>query len=118
MLGRREAPPQQLVLDIFQRHCLRIAPGTRLTDRISNSRLYEKCGSILLSSAIMKERLIWLVHVLRMKDDRLRKIVLFGQPSRAKRKAGRHRLGWEAVIEKRLNGNGNFLGGYKEGGFE
>jgi hypothetical protein len=37
-----------------------------------------------------------------MKDDRLPKIVLFGQPSRAKRKAGRPRLGWEDVIKKDL----------------
>ena len=38
---------------------------------------YEKCGSILLSTAIMKESLRWLGHVLRMKDDRLPKIVPF-----------------------------------------
>ena len=50
--------------------------GTRLTDRISRSRLYEKCGSIPLSIAMMRERLKWLGHVLRMKDDRLPKIVL------------------------------------------
>ena len=81
------------LLDVFQRNCLRIVLGTRLTDRISNSRLYEKCGSIPLSGAIMKERLRWLGHVLRMKDDRLPKIVLFGQPSGATRKAGRPRLG-------------------------
>jgi len=68
-------------LDIFQRNCLRIVLGTRLTDRITNSRLYEKCGSIPFSGAIMKERLRWLIHVLRMKDDRLPKIVLSGQPS-------------------------------------
>jgi hypothetical protein len=37
-----------------------------------------------------------------MKDDILPKIVLFGQPSRAKRKAGRPRLGWEDVIKKDL----------------
>ena len=37
-----------------------------------------------------------------MKDDRLPKIVLFGQPPRAKRKAGRPRLGWEDVIKKDL----------------
>ena len=37
------------LLDVFQRNCLRIVLGTRLTDRISNSRLYEKCGSIPLS---------------------------------------------------------------------
>ena len=69
------------LLDVFQRNCLRIFLGTRLTDRISNSRLYEKCDSIPLSGAIMKERLRRLGNVLRMKDDRLPKIVLFVQPS-------------------------------------
>ena len=37
-----------------------------------------------------------------MKDNRLPKIVLFGQWSRAKGKAGRPRLGWEDVIRKDL----------------
>ena len=92
------------LLDVFQRNCLRIVLGTQLTDRISNSRLYEKCGSIPLSRAIMKERLRWLGHVLRMKDDRLPKIVFFGQPSRAEWKAGRPRLGWEDVTLKDLKG--------------
>ena len=88
--------------DVFQRNCLRIVQGTRLTDRISNSRLCEKCSSVLFSRAIKKERLIWLSHDLRMKDDRLPKIVLFSQPSRAKPKPGRPRLGWEDVINKDL----------------
>jgi hypothetical protein len=38
---------------------------TRFLYRISNNRLYEKCGSIPLSRAIMKERLRWLGHVVR-----------------------------------------------------
>jgi len=37
-----------------------------------------------------------------MKDDRLPKIVLFGQPTEAKWKAGSPRLGWEDVINKDL----------------
>ena len=37
-----------------------------------------------------------------MKDDKAPKIVLFDQPSRAKRKAGCLRLGWEDVINKDL----------------
>ena len=106
------------LLDVFQRNCLRIVLGTRLTDRISNSRLYEKCGSIPLSRAMMKVRLRWLGHVLRMKDDRLPKIVIFGQLSGATWKAGRRCLGWEDVINKDLKENGNFLGGCKEGGFK
>ena len=56
----------------------------------------------------MKERLKWLGHVLRMKDDRLLKIVLFGQPSRAKQKADRPCLGWDDVIKKDLKEVGTF----------
>ena len=46
----------------------------------------------------MRERLRFLGHVLWMKDDRLPKIVLSGQPSRDKRKASRPRLWWVDVI--------------------
>ena len=50
----------------------------------------------------MKARLRWLGPILEIKNDRLPKIVLFGQPSRAKREAGRPRLRWEDVIKKDL----------------
>ena len=81
------------LLDVFQRDCLRFVLGYQLTDGISNSMLHEKCGSIPLFRAIMKERFRWSGHVLRMKDDRLPKIVLFGQLSTGKWKAGCPRLG-------------------------
>jgi hypothetical protein len=87
------------LLDVFQRNCLRIVLGTRLTERISNSRLYKNCGSILLSRAIMKERLRWLGHVLRMKGDRLPKIVLSGEPYRGW-VGGSSAVGWEDVRKK------------------
>ena len=101
------------LLDIFQRNCLRIVLGTRLTDHISNGRLYEKYGSIPLSRAIMNERLRWLEHVLQMKEDRLSEIVLFGQPSGATRKTGRPRLGWEDVMNKDLKEMGTSWEGLK-----
>jgi hypothetical protein len=90
------------LLDFFQRNCLRTVLDTWLTDGVSNSRLYGKGGSIPLSRAIMRERMRWLGQVLRMKDDKLPKIVLFGQTFRAKRKSGRPWLGWEDVIKKDL----------------
>ena len=43
------------LLDVFQRNCLWVVLGNRLTDRISSSRLYEKCGSIPVSRAIMRK---------------------------------------------------------------
>ena len=66
------------LLDVFQRNCQWIVLGTRLTDRISNDKLCEKCGPILLSRAIVRERLRWLGYVLWVKDDRLTNIVLIG----------------------------------------
>ena len=61
----------------------------------------------------MKERLRFLGHVLRMKNDRLLKIILFCQPSGATQKAGRPRLGWEDVINKDLKEMGASLDGVK-----
>ena len=61
----------------------------------------------------MKERLRWLGHDLWIKDDRLLKIVPFGQPSRTKWKAVRPRLGWEDAIKKDLKGTETFREGVK-----
>jgi hypothetical protein len=61
----------------------------------------------------MKESLRWLGHVVRMRDDRLPKIVLFCRPSGAKWKAGRPRLGWEGVIKKDLKEMGTSWAGVK-----
>ena len=41
-------------------------------------------------------------NIQQMKDNRLTKIVLFGQPSGATRKVGCPCLGWEDVINKHL----------------
>ena len=60
-------------------------------------RLYEKRGSVPLSRAIMIETLRWLGKVLQMKDDRLLKIILVSQLSRAKQKAGCLQMGREDI---------------------
>jgi len=44
-------------LEMFQRNCLQIVSGSRRTDPISNSMLYEKCGTILLSRVTISEGL-------------------------------------------------------------
>ena len=91
--------------DIFQRNCVQIIWGTLLTDRISNSRLYEKYGPVSLSRDIMRERLRWLEHVLRTKEGRL---------SSANR-LGVNRLqslvGVGGCFKERFKGNGNLIEG-------
>ena len=61
----------------------------------------------------MRERLRRIRHVLRMKDYRLPKIALFGQPSRAKQKADRLWLGWEDLAKKDLREMRTFYAGAK-----
>jgi hypothetical protein len=90
------------VATYFPEKLPQIVLGTQLTDCISNSKLYKKCGSILLSRVKIRERMRWLGNVLQMKDDRWPKTVLAGQPSRAKQKAGCPQIGWEIVIRKDL----------------
>ena len=75
---------QRGICETFSRELPMDYSGTRLTNPISNSKLYEKCRSVPLSRAIMRKRLRWLGRVLRMEDDRSHKIVLIGQPFRAK----------------------------------
>ena len=48
-----------------------------------------------------------------MKDERLPKIFLSGQPSRAERRAGRPLLGWKDVIKKNLREMGTSWEGVK-----
>ena len=94
------------LLGVFQRNYIRIVLVTRLTDSISNSRLYEMSDLILISRAIMRKRFRWLGQVLRLKDERLPKIVLFGQQSKAKWKAGRQPLWWEDFVKRNLRETG------------
>ena len=51
----------------------------------------------------------------RSADDRLPKIVLFGQPPVTKRKEVHPRLGWEDVINKDLKEMGTSWEGVKRG---
>ena len=44
----------------------------------------------------------WLGHVLWMKDDKLLKFLLVGQPSTAIQKVGRPRMAWKDILRKDL----------------
>ena len=48
-----------------------------------------------------------------IRPSRLPKMVIFGEPSRTRQKAGRPRLGWEDVIKKDLGEMGTSWEGAK-----
>ena len=95
-----------------------LASGQVAIDRISYSKLYEKGGSVLNSSAIIREILWRLGRVLPIKDNKLQTTILFGRPSWAKRSAGRLRMEWEEVARKDLMDNETSLDSVKREAME
>jgi len=61
----------------------------------------------------MRARLTWLEYIPKMKDYKLPKIVLVGQPSRAETKRKSSPGGWEDTARKDLSEIETFRGGVK-----
>ena len=69
---------------------------------MNEQQALQKSGPNSPSRPITRERLTWLRNFLRLKNDRLQKIALFGHPSRGRWKAGCPRLSWEDDVKKDL----------------
>ena len=82
----------------FERNCQQNVLGTSLTDRIPNSKLYEKCRSIPPSRAEMRGGLRWVGHVQQMKDNSLLMMVLVAE----NRKQAVPKRGWFDFLRKEL----------------
>ena len=90
---------------------LQIVLGTRMTHRILNSRLYEKCGSIPVSLALMTKRLRRQGHVLRIMDCQ-RMTFLVNCLKINRNRWSMAEVGW--CCKDKFRRNGNVLGVCKE----
>lgn len=64
-------------LEVFHRSRLRLLLGVRLSDRLSNTALYARCGSRQLRDMLVGRQLRWLGHLGRMHADRVAKQMLY-----------------------------------------
>ena len=62
---------------MLQRHHLRRILGVKLSDRVSNEALLQRCSQPTVAAQLLKRRGHWTGHVLRMGDDRLAKQLLY-----------------------------------------
>ena len=69
--------------------CLRSICGIRWDDNVSNEEVLNKCKISGIESMLMKIQCRWVGHVVRMDDNRIPKIFLYGQQVFGKRKRGR-----------------------------
>ena len=66
-------------LDSFQQYCLREILNIRWQSRTTNEDVLARAGCVSITSLLMKSRLRWSGHVVRMPDSRLPKQLLYGE---------------------------------------
>ena len=88
------------LLESCEMSFLRRILGIRGIPRPTNEEVRSRCFvEEKLSQTIKRRRLIWLGHVLRMKDGRMpQQILLDRQPSNWKRPRGRPRQSWDRMV--------------------
>ena len=93
---------QENRLEGFHLRCLRQIMGVRWQDRVTNTAVLEKEGSLSMHFMLCQHRLWWLGHVHRMEDGRIPKDLLYGQLALGCRPVGRPALRYKDVCKRDL----------------
>ena len=86
---------------VQQRHLRRIM-RIKWSDRISNVDVLQRANMISIEALLATTQLRWTGHVLRMKEDRIPKQLLYGELERGKRRVGGQKLRYKDVIKRHL----------------
>src|ERR1700761_9433231 len=75
-------------MENFHMHCLRQILHLTWQDKVPNNTMLKQTRSCSLESLLIKARLRWTGHMLRMPDTRIPKQLLYGDLSAKDRKPG------------------------------
>ena len=89
-------------LNVFHKGCLRDICGITLSDRMTNADLFTKCDINSIESFLMRSQLRWVGHVIRMKDYRIPKMLLYSQLDSGHRNVGRPLLRYKDRLKYNL----------------
>ena len=73
----------------FHTRSLRTILYIQWQDRFSNLHVFDMAESTSIKAMILKSRLCWVGHAIRLEDNRLPKKLMFGELASGKRKQGR-----------------------------
>ena len=90
------------LLNAFHMRLLRSICNISWKDKITNHEVLTKCHISGIEALLMKSQLRWAGHVVRMKDDRLPKIALYGQLASAARPMGRPLLRYKDKLKANI----------------
>ncbi len=90
------------MLEAFHLRKLRSICNITWKDKITNHEVLSRCQISGIEACLLKSQLRWTGHVIRMSDDRLPKILLYGQLAKNKRPVGRPRLRYKDKLKDNL----------------
>ena len=90
-------------LERFHMNSLRSILNIKWQDRIPNTEVLSMAESTSIEAIILKSRLRWVGHVIRMENTRLPKQLFYGELSSGKRKQGRPRKRYKDAVKENLN---------------
>ena len=93
---------QENRLESFHIRCLRRILGITWQDRVTNTAVLEKAGSLSMHLMLCQRRLRWLGHVHRMDDGRIPRDVMYGELASGRRPTGRPAVRFKDVCKRDL----------------
>ena len=93
---------QERRLNAFHLPCLRRLLHIRWQDRVTNTEVLERAGSLSMPSLLIQRHHRWLGHAHRMEADRLPREILYGELRKGVRRMGRPLLRHKGVIKREL----------------
>ena len=87
----------------FQMRHLRKFMNIQWTDKISNIEVLRRAGMPSVEALITKMQLRWTGHVIRMEEENLPKILLYGEFMEGRRNVGRQKLRYKDVIKRHIS---------------
>ena len=91
---------QEWRLNGFHLRCLRCLLHIRWQDRVTNTEVLERAGSLSTPSLLIQRRLRWLSRAHRMEPDRMPREILYGELREGFRRVGRPLVRYKDVIKR------------------
>lgn len=89
-------------LESFQARCLMRILGLTWEDYVPHVEVLIRAGTSSVESSLLRRLFRWLGHVIRMSDNRLPKMVLFGELDQGTRPVGRPKLRFKDHIKSAM----------------
>ena len=93
-------------LEKFHTKSLRSIMSIRWQDRVTNLEVLDRAKMTSIEAMVLKARLRWVGHVIRMDDHRLPKQLLYCELSSGKRSQGRPRMRFKDCVKSSLKETG------------